>query len=136
MRLQSCIAASFAVLSVVVVPLTAQAQFQGQPRPLTPQESEFVRTFNQIMADTPNSLVRMVTDWGKADDGQMVCAALKLGNSMEAINDRVIDRTLQIADPGMQKEFLQYSNGIIVVATNDLCPEYHDALLNYIESSK
>jgi hypothetical protein len=139
MRLSTCIAASFALLSVAVTPLAANAQFQSQsqsrPRPLTSEESNFVRLFDLTMEGENNSLVRMVTDWGKADDGQMVCTALKLGDSVENIHNRLIERSLQITDPTIQQEFMGYSNGILVGSTRALCPEYHGALREYINSS-
>ena len=136
MRFPTCIAASFALLTIAVAPLTAQAQNQSQPRALTPQESAFVQIFNLSMEDKPNSLVRMIADWGKADDGQMVCTALKLGKSVESVHNSLIDRSLQISDPTIQQEFMQYSNGILIAATVTLCPEYHGAFVQYINSSR
>ncbi len=42
------------------------------------------------MSDKPNRLVQFVTEWGKADDGQMVCAALGVGKSIEEIHDATL----------------------------------------------
>jgi hypothetical protein len=57
MRLSTCIAASFALLTVAVAPPTAHAQVQSRPRLLTPQERTFFTMFNQLMSDKPNRLV-------------------------------------------------------------------------------
>ncbi len=136
MRLSTCIAASFALLTVAVAPLTAHAQVQSRPRSLTPQERTFVAQLNQLMSDKPNRLIQFVTEWGKADDGQMVCAALGVGKSVEEIHKATLERSVTLPDPSLQQEFREYSNGIIVVATSSLCPQFSGALDQYLESQR
>jgi hypothetical protein len=136
MRLSTCIAASFALLTVAVAPLTAHAQVQSRPRSLTPQETTFVSIFNQLMSDKPNRLVQFVTEWGKADDGQMVCAALGVGKSVEEIHQATLERSVTLPDPSLHQEFREYSNGIIVVAASSLCPQFSGALDQYLESQQ
>jgi hypothetical protein len=130
MRLPTCIAAYFAWLCVAVAPLTAQAQ--SQPRQLTPEERVFVQAFDEMMEDTPNNLVRLVPEWQKANHGQLLCTRLNQGYSIASVHESLMQRSLKISDPTIRQEFRDYSNRMIVMATYKLCPEYHDAVQNYI----
>ncbi len=130
MRLPTCIAAYFAWLCVAVAPLTAQAQ--SQPRQLTPEERVFVQAFDEMMEDTPNNLVRLVPEWQKANHGQLLCTRLNQGYSVASLDESLRQRSLKISDPTIREEFRDYSIRMIVIATYKLCPEYQDAVQNYI----
>jgi len=129
MRLSTCIAASFALLSVVVLPLAAQAE--SQPRPLTPEEGAFVRAFNQVMGDNPSRFIQRVPDWLKADDAQLICTRLNEGYSVASVNESLGQLARKISDPIIREEFMDYSSGMLVMATYKLCPQHYGAVEEY-----
>ena len=130
MRLPTCIVAGFALLSVAVAPLTAQAQ--SQPRQLTSEEKVFIQAFCEMMGDTPNNFARLVPEWQKANYGQLLCTRLNQGYSVASLDESLRQRSLKISDPTIREEFRDYSIRMIVIATYKLCPEYQDAVQNYI----
>ena len=130
MGLPTCIVAFFALLSVAVAPLTAQAQ--SQPRQLTPEEKVFIQAFYEMMGDSPNIFARLVPEWQKANHGQLLCTRLNQGYSVASLDESLRQRSLKISDPTIREEFRDYSIKMIVIATYKLCPEYQDAVQDYI----
>lgn len=80
--------------------------------------------------------MRLIADWGKADDGQLVCAALSLGATPEELSRRAVERSLQLSGRNTQENFLRYFNGIFIVAPATLCPEHKEKMEEYFQSQK
>ena len=66
----------------------------------------------------------------------MVCTALGVGKYVEEIHDATLKKSVILPDPSLQREFREYSNGCIVVAASNLCPQFSRALDQYLESRR
>jgi hypothetical protein len=133
MRLSTCIAASFALLSVIVVPMSAHAQLE--PRSLTSEELTFVRAFDEAMKNaTDNRLVQNTYDWVKAAHAQEICQAFDSGSSVDDVTTKMAELSSQLEDEALQQDFMQYASGIIIVGTRSLCPEYTQMVNQYLQS--
>lgn len=106
-------------------PLTVQAQ---NSRPLTEEEQTFVNLLDEQMSVLHNPFTTLISNWGKADDGQMLCAALEMGETPRSITRKAVERSMQIENLTTRKHFEDYFNYTFVTAVTVLCPEYGNLL--------
>jgi ABC-type multidrug transport system fused ATPase/permease subunit len=107
-----------------VAPMSSLAQTQE----LSVQEQSAVSTLNRILTEKNNRLVRMINDRGKADDLQNICLRLDTGTTLEDLDKKVVERTLQMSDQNMAKQVLGYYAFAQVVAIRQLCPRHRTQL--------
>ncbi|MEQ8469391.1 hypothetical protein [Coleofasciculus sp. E1-EBD-02] len=133
MKFITRLAASIAVVTVVATPLAAKAQ-QARPRAITPSEEYFLQILNTVMRDEPdNRLMSLIADWGKADDGRLVCTALELGASPEQITRRAWERSLEFSDEQTKVDFRSYFTGVFLASVNTLCTDQKWKLDEYLQ---
>lgn len=76
----------------------------------------------------------MISDRGKADDLQNICLRLDTGSTIEELDRKVAERSLQMSDQNMAQQVLAYYAMTQVVAIRQLCPRYITQLEESIKS--
>jgi len=136
MKIITRLAASIAAITVMASPLAVKAQ-QSEPRVITASEQYFLQVLNTVMRNEPNNwLMPLIADWGKADDGQLICTALQLETPPEQIIDRAVDRSFEFSDERIQEDFRSYFIGVFVASVNTLCTDQKWKLDEYLDTKR
>lgn len=112
-----------ALLATVASLVTPMSSFAQTPE-LSMQEQSAVSALNDALSTQNNRLVGMINDRGKADDLQGICLRLDIGTTIKELDDKIVERVLQIPDPNMRKQVSEYFAAVEVVAIRRLCPQH------------